>query len=63
MDKGELISREICLGNISTDFSADNMKNTGLYGNAYDFSIDNKPIAVGDMLDINKYLMEKNNIK
>ena len=63
MDKGELISREICLGNTSKDFSADNMKNTGLYGNFHDFSIDYKPIAIDDMLDIYKYLMEKNNIK
>ena len=63
MDLGELISREICLGNISTEFFANNMKKTGLYGNVYDFSIDYKPIAVDDILDIHKYLIEKNNIK
>ena len=64
MDKSELISSKICLGSILTDFSADNKKKTGLYGNAYDFSIDYKPIAVDDILDIHKHLMEKsNNIK
>ena len=39
------------------------MKKTGLYETAYDFSVDYKPIAVDDILDIHKYLMEKNNIK
>ena len=63
MDKGEFISSEICLRNISTDISADNMKKTGLYGNVYDFSIDYKLIAVNDILDIHEYLMEKNNTK
>ena len=53
---------EICLGNISGDFSADNMKKTGLYGNVYDFSIDFTSIAVNDILDIHKYLMKKNSI-
>ena len=62
-DKNELIKREICLGNISTYFFANNMKKTGLYGNVYDFSIDYEPIAVDDILDIHKYLMEKNKIK
>ena len=63
MDKGELISREICLVNISTDFSTDNMKKTRLYGNVFNVSIDYKPTAVDDILGIYKYLMEKNNIE
>ena len=50
---------EMCLGNISTGFSAANMKKTGLYGNVYDFSIDLTPIAVNYMLDIHNYLMKK----
>ena len=53
---------EICLGNISTVFSADNMKKNGLYGNVYGFNIDLTPVAVSDILDIHKYLMENNNI-
>ena len=40
MDNSKLISHELCLGNISTHFSADNMKKAQLYGNFYDFSID-----------------------
>ena len=53
----------LCLGNISKGFSVDNMKKTGLNGYVYDFSVDYDATAVDDILDINKYLMEKNNIK
>ena len=49
------------LGNISKDFSVDNIKKTGLNGYVYDFSVDYDAIAVDDKLDIHKYLMEKNN--
>ena len=52
----------ICLGNISKDWSIDNMKRTGFTGYVYDFSVDFTPITVDDIKDIHKYLMEKNNI-
>ena len=52
----------ICFGNISKDWSVDNMKRTGLTGYIYDFSVDYTPIAVGDIKDIHKYLTEKNDI-
>ena len=48
------------LGNVSKDFSVDNMKNTGLYGYVYGFSIDYDSIDVDDILDVHKYLMVKN---
>ena len=51
-----------CLGNISKDFSVDNMGKTGLYGHVYDFSVDYDAIAVDDILDIHKYLMTKNSM-
>ena len=35
------------------------MKNTGLYGNVYDFSADCDSIDVDDILDIHRYLMKK----
>ena len=42
----------------------DNMKKkTGLNGYVYDFSVDYDFIANDKILDIHKYLMEKNNIK
>ena len=37
------------------------MIKTGLNGYVYDFSVDYDAIAVDDILDIHKYLMEKNN--
>ena len=56
----EIVTIPLCLGNISKDFSADNMKKTGLNEYAYDFSVDYDAIAVDSMLDIHKYLMKKN---
>ena len=38
------------------------MKRTGFTGYVYDFSVDYNAIAVDDIKDIHKYLMEKNNI-
>ena len=56
----EIAATPLCLGNISKDWSVDNMKKTGFTGYVYDFSIDYDPIAVNDIKDIHKYLMEKN---
>ena len=36
----ELVATRFCLGNISEDFSVDNMKKAGLNGYAYNFSVD-----------------------
>ena len=38
------------------------MRNTGLSGYVYGFSVDYDAIAVDDIKDIHKYLMKKNNI-
>ena len=56
------MSRQLCLGNISKDFPADNMKKTGFYGYVYDFSVDYDAIAVDGILEIHKYLMKKHGI-
>ena len=58
----EIVASPLCLGNISKDFSIDKMKETGLNGYVYDFSVDYDDIGVDDILDIHKYLMEKNDI-
>ena len=58
----EIVPVPLCLGNISKNWSVDNMKKTGFNGYVYDFSVDYDAIAVGDILDIHKYLMKKNNI-
>ena len=56
------VSNELCLGNISKDWSVDSMKKTSLKGYAYDFSVDYGAIEVSDILDVHKYLMGKNDI-
>ena len=58
----EILAYSLCLGNISKDWTLDNMKKTGFNGYIYDFSVGYNAIAVFDILDIHKYLMEKNKI-
>ena len=57
----EIVATPLCLGNISKDWSEDNMNKTEFNGYVYDFSVDYDTIAVDDILDIHKYLMRKNN--
>ena len=48
----EIVANPLCLGNISKDFSVDDMKKkTGLNGYVFDFSVDYDAIAVDDILD------------
>ena len=58
----EIVASPLCLGNISKDWSVDNMKKTGFNGYVYHFSVDYDAIAVDDILDTRRYLMKKNNI-
>ena len=58
----EIVATLLCLGNISKDWSVDNMKRTGFNGYVYDFSVDYNATDVDDIKDIHKYLMKKNNI-
>ena len=45
----EIVSTPLCLGNISKDWSTDNMKKkTGFHGYVYDFSVDYDAIDVDD---------------
>ena len=55
----EIVEAPLCLGNISKDWSVDNIKTTGFNGYVHDFSVDYDAIAVNDILDIHKYLMKK----
>ena len=58
-----IVPRLLCLGNISKDWSTDNMKKTGLTGYVYDFSVDyNNAVTVDDIKNIYNYLIKKNNI-
>ena len=55
----EIVATTLCLGNISKDWSIDNMKKTGFNGYVYDFSVDYDATDVDDIKDIHKYLMKK----
>ena len=48
----EIVATPLYLGNISKDWSVDNMKRTGLKRYIYDFSVDYDAIADDDVLDI-----------
>ena len=55
----EIVATPLCLGNISKDWSTDNMKRTGFNGYVYDFSVHYDATDVDDIKDIHKYLMKK----
>ena len=54
-----IVPNNLCLGNVSKDFSASNMKKTGFNGHIYEFSVDYGSIDVDDIKNIHKYLMKK----
>ena len=58
----EIVASPLCLGNISKDWSVDNMKKTGFNGYVYDFSADYDSTDVDDIKEIHKYFMKKNKI-
>ena len=56
----KIVASPLCLGNISKDWSVDNMNKTGFTGYVYDFSVNYDVIDVDNIKDIHKYLIEKN---
>ena len=62
----EIVASPLCLGNLSKDFFADNMKKKNrikwICVCVYDFSVGYDAIAVDGILDIHKYLVGKNGI-
>ena len=48
----EIVAAPLCLGNISKDWSADNIKKTGFNGYVYDFSVDYDSTDVDEVKDI-----------
>ena len=57
-----IVANPLCLGNISKDWGATNIKKTGLFGYVYDFSVDYHIDNMVGILSLHKYLMKKNNI-
>ena len=58
----ETVASPLSLGNISKDWSIDNMKRTCFNGYIYDYSVDHDATDVDDIKDIHKCLMKKNDI-
>ena len=59
----QIAPNPLCLGNISKDWSTDNLKKkTGFHSYIYDFSADHDSTNVDDIKDIHKHLMRKNDI-
>ena len=63
----EIVASPLCLGNISKDWSTDNMKKTGLNGYLYEFNVGYKALNNTNLTKtkpfVHKYLMAKCNIK
>ena len=49
----------LCLGNISKDFTLDELKKTGLKGIIKVFSVDHDTINTSDILDIHRFLLKE----
>ena len=56
-------STQFCFGSAANGFSNTQSREISLNGNVYDFSVDYNSIDKSDVVNINKYLMTKNNIK
>ena len=60
----QIININLCLGNLSHDWTRDQSTKTSLYGNIYDFVVDYKAISgTTTIYDMHRYLMTKHNIK
>ena len=54
---------QFCLGRISNSFSNTESREISLNGNVYHFPVDYNSIDKSDILNINKYVIAKNDIK
>ena len=54
---------QFCLGSISNGFSALECREVSINGNVYDILVDYNSIDKYDIININRYLMTKNDIK
>ena len=59
----QIINNQLCLGNLSFDWTKDESEKTSLYGNIYDFVVDYKAIVgTTTIYDMHRYLMTKQNV-
>ena len=60
----QIINKNLCLGNLSNDWTKNESTKNSLYGNIYDFVVDYRAIVgVDPIYDMNRYLMTKHSIK
>ena len=60
----QIIQKNLCLGNLSHDWTKNESTKTSLYGNIYDFVVDYRAIVgVDPIYDMHSYLMTKHSIK
>ena len=58
----QIIKENLCLGNLSNDWTKDESTKTSLYGNIYDLVVDYKAIVeTTTIYDMHRYLMIKHN--
>ena len=58
----QLVKEELCIANLSDQWTTSKSEKTGLYGNTYDFIVNYKQISGVKMYDKHRYLMTKHNI-
>ena len=58
----QIVKGILCLGNISDVSTAANAQKTEFWGEIYDFVVDYTNINIGDIYNIDRYLMKKHNI-
>ena len=63
LTKNVIFETQFCLRRISTSFSNTESREISLNGNVYHFSVHYNSIDKSDILNINKYVIAKNDIK
>ena len=59
----QLVKEKLCIGKLSDQWTTSESEKTGLYGNIYDFVVDNEQIlGVKTIYDMHSYLIIKHNI-
>ena len=58
----QIVKEILCLGNISDDWAAANAQKTVFWGEICDFAVDYTSTNIGDIYNIDRYLMKKHNI-
>ena len=60
---GQLVKEQLCIRNLSNNWSPIEAQKTGLHGNIYDFVVDYEAInGVKQINDMHRYLMKKHDI-